>query len=218
MTRDPARLRQKNVFNSIQAALKKAKRGDVIEIQDAEYQENVVLDPSRTESTEITIQAGEGKTVRWRSASRSPETEILKLSKAAGFNLKGKGITFDGTLEDGKRAKTLVMVTLAMPGMKLEDAEFKEFGDQAILVFNASGLEGNLLAFNNLRMIAGENAKPRGAIFFDANNQVLPPYNDFLEVQGLQIEGIPAALGLVRKDKEVMGANVKTNIPLEDAK
>src|SRR5262249_17410338 len=94
---------------SIQQAMRAAIKGDVIELLDESYEENVQVDPDRGGSPEVTLRAAADKQVKWTSAKK--DVPLLRLRNARGFKLDGKGITMDGTLDGGRHLDHLIFVS-----------------------------------------------------------------------------------------------------------
>jgi hypothetical protein len=127
-------------FTSVGQALAKARTGDIIELQDEQHFESLIVNSGRFK-TEVTLQAAPGKKVVWRPKPNSDDaTPVIKLYKAAGFSLKGQGITIDGSLANGKgKVKDAVEVTLFSPGLVVEDLQIQNFGRSAVTFANAAG-------------------------------------------------------------------------------
>ena len=200
VSRDQSR---KNASRSIQSALRKAELGSVIELWDDTYEENVLIDPS-IGPTGITIQAAPGKAIVWRPARNDANKSILSLRKAIHFKLKGKGITFDGELDKNSNVKDLITIMLDGTGIEIEDIHCKNFGRSALFFTNATGSDSQPIKIQ--RLTAETSDKSRAAIYFDADQKFLPPYNDHIEIEGsdakaIQFRQIP--------DKTVFGKNVR---------
>jgi serine/threonine protein kinase len=200
----------KNIYPSIQAALRNAEIGSVIELTDEVYEENIVIEPGPGRRTNITLQAVTGKEIVWRSAANDPNQPILKLSKAGDFKFKGKGITFDGTLDKKRQVNDLMMITLDCTGLVVEDVSFKNFARSALFVINGAGSANQPIKLLRLTTDAGD--KPRPAIYFDANPKVLPPLNDYIDIEDGDFRGIDPAKAIQikanNKDGKIVGKNV----------
>ncbi|MSQ96027.1 MAG: hypothetical protein EXR98_15930 [Gemmataceae bacterium] len=185
VSKDPTR---KNAKRSIKAALKDAETGSVIELWDVLHEENVVIEPTAGR-TAVTIQAAEGKEIVWRSARKDPEAPILRLSKAAGFKLKGKGIIFDGTIDQNRRVIDLITINLESPGLALEDVQINHFERSGIVIMNSGGTEKAPMTLSRLFFLTDVTPKTRGAIYFDANPQVFPSINDHISIDEWRFHG-----------------------------
>lgn len=209
VSKDPAR---KNAKRSIKAALAAAEVDSVIEIWDEVVEENVYVELKRKR---ITLQAAEGREVVWRSATNDPITPILRIHKTAEFRFKGKGITFDGTLDKKGRANNLIMLTGDCPGTTVEDAQLKNFANAGIFIINAAGSEKGPLKLSGLKIFQPDGAKVKAAIYFDANPQVTPNPNDDIVIESSEFPGFDGKAIQVRpskdaKDPPVNGPNVRS--------
>jgi serine/threonine protein kinase len=208
VSRDPNR---RNTYTSIQAAARNADFGAVIELWDDTYEENVVIERGPNQRTNLTLQAAAGKEIIWRPARNDAKQPILTLRKAVEFTLKGKGITFDGTLADKKRkVNDLIEISFESPGLVVEDAHFKNFARSAVFVINGAGSTGQPIKLHRLTSESADNT--RAAIYFDANPNVLPPINDHIEIEDCVFLGHDPAKAIQfkdNKDKSVFGNNVR---------
>src|SRR4029077_1851185 len=123
-------------------ALQSAQAGDVIEIHDVGHEENLVVDQR---GADVTLQAAAGINVRWVAAKKDEKTPLIHISKAPGFRLKGQGITLDGMLGAQRKVQTLVFITLASPGLTIEDVCFLNIGQNAVKVMNAQGTKDQFI-------------------------------------------------------------------------
>jgi hypothetical protein len=208
VSRDPSR---RNTYTSILAAARNAEFGAVIELWDDTYEENVVIEGGPNQRTNFTLQAAPGKEIIWRPARNDAKQPILTLRKAVEFTLKGKGITFDGTLADKKRSvNDLIEISFESPGLVVEDAHFKNFARSAVFVINGAGSAGQPIKLQRLTTESAD--KTRAAIYFDANPTVLPPVNDHIEIEDCIFLGHDPAQAIQFKeikDKSVFGNNVR---------
>jgi hypothetical protein len=202
-------------YRSIMQALRAAKAGDVIHLTDAVHQENLLIEPKSNVATDVTVQAAPGKEVVWKSASRDDKIALLTLQHAAKFKVKGPGLTFDGTLPAGKRVRDLIVVNFVAPGLTIDDVALKNFGRSGVNVMNAWGNKENPIRLVNLSASATPPLDPKtkapdpmfAALFFDANPDIThPPYNDFMEVDEVQLEGLKTAIKA--KDNTVNGKHI----------
>ncbi len=202
----------KNHRKSIKAALRDAETGSVIELWDETHEENVVVEPAAGR-TAVILQAAEGKEITWRSVRKDPDTPILKLAKAAGFTLKGKGIALDGTLDNDRRINEVISITLESPGLTLEDVQVNHFARTGIIIMNSGGTDKALLKLTRLFFLTNAPEKTRSAIYFDANPRVTPAVNDHIQIEDCRFQGFDrerAVLVNQPKDKTpVIGGNVR---------
>ncbi len=199
-------------FRSIKQALANAKIGSTIELWDDAYDENVVIDTRKDIATGLTLQAApgrEGKEIVWRSGTNDPTVQILWIARSADFKLKGKGITFDGTIAQKPNVNNLVMITGENPNLLMEDFQFKSFAQSAILIMNATGKTERPVQLHRLWTITQADEKPRGAIYFDANPNVTPAKNDHIEIVDCEFRGIDAGNAIQMRDEKILGANVR---------
>ena len=204
VSRDPNR----KGFNRIQQALDNAKAGSTIELWDDNYDESVVIRKGIADG--ITLQAAPGTEIVWRSGRGDPRQPILWIAESEDFKLKGKGIVFDGAIEKKPSVNNLVMITGENPNLLVEDLQFKNFAQSAVLVMNAAGKPDRPIRLHCLGTITQGDEKPRGAIYFDANPDVKAlPINDHIEIADLKAGGIEPANAIRLRDEKVLGANVR---------
>jgi serine/threonine protein kinase len=196
-----------NSYRSILQALRAAKPGDVIQLMDSEHFENLLIEPRMKDITpDVTIQAAPGREVVWKPFRKDDMTPILWLQEARNFKIKGKGLTFDGTLDAKRRVQNLIVINFESPGLAIEDAAFKGFGRSAINIVNVWGSKEKPVRLVNLTAISAAPEQPVAALLFDANPDVRPPYNDFIEVVESHFQGQKE--GIKTKDNTVVGSNV----------
>jgi hypothetical protein len=200
VSRDQSR---KNASRSIQSALRRAELGSVIELWDDTYEENVVIEPS-IGPTGITLQAAPGKSIVWRPARNDANKSILSLRKAIHFKFKGKGITFDGEIDAKSNIKDLITVMLDCTGLEIDDLQCRNFGRSALFFTNATG--SNHQPIKIQRLMAETNDKNPSAIYFDADQNFRPPFNDHIEIEGTDAKGIQFRQ---IPGKTVFGGNVR---------
>lgn len=198
----------KNHRRSIRAALKDAETGSVIELWDEAHEENVIVEPTAGR-TAVTLQAAEGKEIVWRSARQDPDQPILKLSKAAGFKLIGKGIALDGSLDKDRRVNDLITITLESPGLVLEDLQVNHFARSGIVIMNSGGTDKAPMKLSRLFFLTKNPEKSRSAIYFDANPRVFPSVNDHILIEDSRYQGFDPEKAVQLKDKSVNGGNVR---------
>lgn len=196
-------------FKSIQAALRSAKAGDIIELLDPEHKESLVVEGRSNMATDVTIQAAPGIDVVWTPARKEEVSPILRLSGAKNFHIKGKGITLDGNFDGKRKVNDLVLLTGKSPGLRLEDLQFKGFGKTAVTIFNLAGSAEAPVKLANLQTTTISTEKPAAAIFLDANPSVDPRQNVFIEIHpDCQFQGIDPAKAIKSRDPSVNGEGV----------
>jgi serine/threonine protein kinase len=224
-------------YRSVFQALLAAKAGDVIHLTDEVHKENLLIEPKLNLATDVTVQAAPGKEVVWKSASPDDKVALLTLQHAARFKVKGPGLTFDGTLAGGKRVRDLIVVNFEAPGLTIDDVALKNFGRSGVNVMNAWGNKAHPIRLVNLsasatpppvdpkaqeidpktQKIDPKTKKPVpaqapdpvfAALLFDANPDIThPPYNDFMEIGAVHIEG-GLKTAIKAKDNTVNGKNI----------
>jgi serine/threonine protein kinase len=193
---------------SIQAALRKAELGSTIELWDELYEENIVIEPGKGR-TAITLTAAPGKSILWRTGGTSPDLPLIKLNKAADFKLKGKGITLTGAMSKSRNVRDLILITSDCNGSSLEDLELTAFARSGVFLINAVGFPQRPIKLQRLAIQSDTRLKQRGAIYFDANPQVLPPINDEIHIDDCDFRGFEPGNAVTFKDNSVLGKNVR---------
>ena len=192
-------------FRTVRQALHAAQAGDVIEIHDAVHEENLMVDLN---GADVMLQAAPGVSVRWAPAKKDDKTPLIHISKAPGFRIKGKGITLDGLIDAQHKVQSLVFITLASPGLTIEDVRFINIGQNAVKVMNAQGTKDQFIRF-----FAQSYRPPNGsarlqewlsAFAFDANPDTSPAFNDYIETNEFRGVTIPIQM----KDNSVVGKNI----------
>jgi eukaryotic-like serine/threonine-protein kinase len=199
VTRDAGKA---NTYRTIQLALRQAQMGDIIELLDDELKENVTVEvgPGKA-SADITLQAAAGVNVHWLAARK--DEPLLKLTRAAGFRLKGQGITLDGE----KKVRDLITISLQSPGLTLDDAILQGYSRSAIAIVNGAGEAGKPIRLRRLNVLGAGAGRP--ALFLDANPAVESvPFDDYIEVTDLHVEGLDLGRAVQKKDNTVTGNNL----------
>ncbi|MCI0684091.1 MAG: protein kinase, partial [Gemmataceae bacterium] len=205
VTRDASK---PNSYRSVLQALRNAEPGDVIYLHDAEHFENLLIEPRMKGeiTTDVTIQAAPGAEVVWRPYRKEEVLPILTLQGAVDFKIRGQGLTFDGTLDGKKRVNDLIVINFESAGLAIEDATLKGFGRSAVNVVNVWGRKGKLVRLINLTTITAAPERPKAGLLFEANPDVKPPFNDFIEIADVRFEGIKE--GIKKTDNTVVGNNI----------
>jgi serine/threonine protein kinase len=187
-------------FKTIRQALQAAQAGDTIEIYDVVHEENLVVDQR---GAHVTLQAAPGVSVRWVPASKDERTPLVHVAKAPGFHIKGKGIAFDGMIDETHRVQNLIFITLASPGLVIDGASFMNIGKNAVKVMNAQGAPNQFIRLVNLSA-PEEAGKEVIGVALDANPDTTPSVNDYIEVKNFTDVATPFWV----KDDSVVGANI----------
>ncbi|MFO0865406.1 MAG: serine/threonine-protein kinase [Gemmataceae bacterium] len=197
VTRDEAKPK---TFRSIEHALRFAKAGDTIQLADEVHKENLTL----IKTKDISIQAAPGKEVLWTSfVQNDPATPLIYVNNCENVRIAGKGITLDGTLEGGKKANNLIQIAMESPNVSIEDLKLKNFANAGIFMTNAAGQDSRPI---KLARIEGESKGAPQGIYLDANKDVRPPVNDFIEAINCRFEGVGTQIKT--RSAEVLGKNV----------
>ncbi len=209
VARGPLEVGQAKTYRTIAEALAHAQEGDVIELCDAAHVENLMVTPTKARPTGVTLQAKPGITVVWSPASKDPTTPLLYLAKAENFRLHGKNLTLDGTIDAATnlRVEKLLFLTLHSPGVTLQDAHLQGFEKWGVYIMNCQGLDKRPVRLARLH-IRGDKAEAKG-IFFDADNQVIPPVNDHIHIEECQFPGLDVPQAITRKNSSVTGKNIR---------
>ncbi len=195
-------------FRTIKQALRSAQQGDVIELHDEVHEETLAVDPSQG-PTDVTLQAAAGKEVRWIPAQKGDvKSPLLTLTKAAGFTLKGRGLTLAGTLDKNRRVNDVVFVTSFSRGLTIENATLEGFSGAGVRIMNAKGEKDRLIRLLHLTFAMRPDSKTAYGVHFDANPDVQPQFNDNIEIGGCLFHGLAEDNHVNYKDNTVKGTNI----------
>jgi eukaryotic-like serine/threonine-protein kinase len=193
-------------FKSIKQALRAAQPGDVVELFDAAYHENLVVDHG---GQGVTLKAAPGVSVRWLSASKDAQVPLIHISKAPNFRINGQGIILDGTLNSEQKVRDLLFITLSSPGLTIEDLHFANVGQNAVKIMNVQGTKEQPVRLLNLALAPTAGQKNAVGFYFDADSNTVPPINDYIETT--EIKGAPVAFKTKdgkATDSGVLGNNI----------
>jgi eukaryotic-like serine/threonine-protein kinase len=201
VSRDPSRTR---VYKSIQLALRQAQEGDVIELADETHEENLAVEVGTGKAPkDITLQAAADTQVRWLPAKKDEALPLIRLTRAAGFRLKGKNITLDGK----GQVRDLISITLQSPGLTIDDVTLQGFNRSGVAIVNGAGDRDRPIRLRNLNVLGA--AKSKWALYLDANPAVESvPLDDYIEVSGLRVQGLDVLQAVQKKDNTVVGGNL----------
>lgn len=204
VTRDAGKA---NSYRTVAQALRAARAGDVIQLTDPVHIENLVVEQKQNYTTDITLQAAPGVEVIWKSGVKDEKAPLVTLQHAKHFKIKGKGLTFDGTLEGSKQVNDLIVINFVAPGLSIEDVTLKAFGRAGINIMNVWGSKDRPVRLHNITAFATAPGKPEAALLFDANPDIIhPQFNDYIEVSDIHVQGsMPATK---KKDNTVVGKNI----------
>ena len=152
------------IFHTIKDAIHRCQKGDAIHLLD-DVQENVNIDfPYDHKTSEITIQSGTGKQVRWTTAAKNVLARpLLSVNGAAG--LKVKDIVFDGSL-GAQSLDMLVRIEGKCANLAFENVRLEKYTDSGILMLNAVGKEGEMIRFQKVDFEADADSKRAVGVAF----------------------------------------------------
>jgi serine/threonine protein kinase len=179
-------------YRKIADALRKVKKGDIIQLNDDVHVEQLSLDFQKHGiASDITIQAAPGKQVAWKTSRKDrQDLPILALKGAVGLKIQGPELTFDGTLDVTDRLHYIIEVQSNSAGLVFENVKLQSFDHAAVKFMNAAGEKDRPIQFVGCEFIALAHEKPKAAVIFDANPQVTPAVNDFIHFDRAKFEGL----------------------------
>lgn len=189
------------IFRTIQSALDAGKAGDVIELWDERYEENVRVDPTKAQ-TALTLRAAPGKQIVWTFPKGKADQPVLSLLNAQNFKLEGERIQLDG---QGQSTR-LVLISYKCSGLVVKNLQVKGFKDYAVLIHSASG-EGDPVKIQGLKVI-GPTSDSKAVIWFDANPKSAFPFNDFIQIKDCHFGEMSLGQAIQRTDNTVTGSNL----------
>jgi hypothetical protein len=172
------RLGTKGASSSIAAAVEKirqqkSKHSARIIVQEDLAESDVVVDVPN-----VSIEADQGKRIRWRPSSRSNSLKLLQVAKAEGFLLKG----FD--LDGDNRIGLLINLFHHCPGCRIEDVKLQGFKQYGIWITNCEGDESpdQHVVFNGLTFVT--TAPEQTAVLFsiESGTRDIIPRNKFIDL------------------------------------
>ncbi len=148
-----------NVSTSIAEVLHrlrgKPKQAARIVVEDDIAENDVVIDVAN-----VSIEAEEGKTVRWHPSSKANPSKLFMVSKAEGVCVKG--FTLDGE----NRVNLLVNLYHRCPGARLEDLKLQGFKQYGIWVTNCEGGQAPEQHIQLTRLEFTTTAAKQAALYF----------------------------------------------------
>ncbi|HYV34442.1 MAG TPA: protein kinase [Gemmataceae bacterium] len=172
-TRQTLSVGRNGAFNTVAAALAKAKSGDRVVLLDREHRE--ALTWAGGDLVDVQIQSADGIAVVWLPPTGGGEIDaLLQLNNAKGFHIKD--IRFSGE----HRVRDLLRFTGICPGLHVENATLDGFNQAAIVVANCTGTQGSPVLLTGLTTSTGGKSADT-AILFDAG-PVQPPTNEHIKV------------------------------------
>jgi serine/threonine protein kinase len=189
-------------FTRLEDALRRAKAGDSIVIQDAAIEETVRVGGNFPRG--VTIEGGDNKTVVWRAPPGVLDTDSL-LTVDGVPDLQLRNVTLDG----GDRQQKLILLIGHCPGLTLENLELRGFKRCAVMVMNCEGEADRPVVLSRLHTLVAQQAD--AALLFDANPKLLTRTNQFFRIQDCRLEGpykVPVQVVRDTKQIELAGKNV----------
>lgn len=158
---------KKDAFRTIREALKQAKPGDRIVVQDDTIDEPLALEAgSKVKDVTIVGESSDGGRVTW-TCEKPVQGKFISLIGVEG--LKFKNFNFDGK----DRIQDLVSAQVGCPGLSFEDVNITGFTRAGVSLFNCYGKPDERITFTRVRVIAGA-AEKQSAVVFAGRNTIAP--------------------------------------------
>lgn len=169
-------------YKTFRDALKAAKPGDKIVIEDEKLEEPLVIEESGKDriAKDLTIESGlEGnKKVLWTCPDRPKDERFVSLGNVEGVRIKG--FIFDAQ----NRVPDAVRLAGHCPGLTLEDIHLLNFTRTGILVANCAGKADAKVTFSRVRISGPEKER---AVFLSA--KLTMASNQYLSFSDCRFEG-----------------------------
>ena len=175
---------QAHAFESVQAALARAKAGDRILLLDQFHEERLVLDGKQALPRDVTVTSGHpsGKVTVWHLPASAGDNEpLIRLTNAAG--LRFQRIALDGE----RRTDCLVELGGRCPGLTFEDSELRGFRRTALTLAGCAGEVAAPVCLQRVRVRAGQGADAALQVVAPADASV--PVTQYLMVRDCRFEG-----------------------------
>jgi serine/threonine protein kinase len=179
-------------IQTLEVALKKARAGCKIVIQDPTIDEEIHLDNFFPKG--VTIEGEEGQTVVWTGPKGGDDASAL-CNLAGVEDLHLRHLTLDG----GGRRDKLILITGKCPGLTLDDLDLRGFKRCAVLIMNCAGTADRPVTFKGVRTSTAQEAE--AALLFDINTHMLIRPNQYFRIQDCRFEG-PYKDPIRKKDTE----------------
>jgi tRNA A-37 threonylcarbamoyl transferase component Bud32 len=161
-----------NAYPTLQKALYKAGAGDVIELHDDIEETDVAVTIKN-----LTIQAAEGKHIRWTCpAGARSDANLLIISSSGSSQVNGLRLKGVITLDGGDRLDTLVKLQGYCPGLTLEELTLKGYRRTAIAVASCWGEADKRVVMSRLTFQGNPNST--APLSFNLLNPALPASAD----------------------------------------
>lgn len=169
---------KEGTFKSIRDALKAAKNGDKILVEDQKVEDQLLIEDRVAK--DLTIESGlEGKKVLWTCPDKPKNDRFVSLANAEGLRLKG--FVFDAQ----NRVPDAVRLAGSCPGLTLEDIQILNFSRTGVLVANCYGKSDARINLTRIRVASGGDKEQ--AVFLQARPTM--PSNHSLTFSDCRFEG-----------------------------
>ncbi|HJT76099.1 MAG TPA: hypothetical protein VJ739_02765, partial [Gemmataceae bacterium] len=171
-----------DTYPSLQVALRKARTGEHVVIQEALLEEVVHVEHN-TVARGVTVEGEPGKPVVWRARNGADAAALLSVEGVEDLHVRN--LTLDG----GGAAEKLVLLTGRCPGLTLEGLELRGFKGCGVLVMQCEGAADRPIVFEGLRLTAQE--AEAGLLFQLAKDPDKYPVkaNRFFQIDGCRFTG-----------------------------
>jgi serine/threonine protein kinase len=191
-------------FTQLRDAVRKARPGDRIIIQEPGIDETIALTDSLGKG--FTIEGEKDKSVVWRAPVNPADLNPPPLLNVEGAqDVHVRNLILDG----GDRLQNLVLLQGRCAGTSLENVELRGFKRCAVLVMNCEGEAERPVLLSRLHTVTAQEAE--AGLLFDANPKLLIKLNQFLRVQDCRFEGpykMPVQVIRDTKQIDLAGKNV----------
>jgi serine/threonine protein kinase len=173
---------KEGTFRTVREALRAAREGDRIVIEDERWEEQLSIEEPTTgkRSRDITIESGlYNKPVLWACPDKPRDNKFVNLANVEGLRLKG--FIFDGQ----NRVPDVITLTGSCPGLSLEDVQLINFSRYGVAAWNCYGRPDARVTFSRVRIVGGGD-KP-SAVYLHARTS-MPP-NQHLTFSDCRLEG-----------------------------
>jgi serine/threonine protein kinase len=178
---------KEGTFQTVREALKAARAGDRIVIEDERWEEQLLIEEATTARhvKDVTIESGlEGKPVLWACPDKPKDNKFVLLSNVEGLRLKG--FVFDAQ----NRVPDAITVTGNCPGLALEDVELINFTRFGVAMWNCYGRADARVSLSRLRIVSGADrpgADRPSAVYMHAKTSM--PANKHMTFADCRLEG-----------------------------
>jgi serine/threonine protein kinase len=170
---------EKSAFPRIADALRAARPGSHIVVQDDFIEEQLELSETRM----VTIETDGGKPVIWRCPEKPTDGKrLIFVSKVDRVQLRG--FTFDGR----DLVEEIFLLFGECPGLTLEHVSLQGFKRYGILVANCAGRQDLPVSFQDLHLSTYKEAD--AGLAFELNPKITSPkLNQYFTIQNCRFDG-----------------------------